>query len=188
MAHLQHITTHLTDSTVRLICKCRADSWDNFIVKITNMKTILIVCKGNICRSPLAHGLLDKKVNAAGLPWVIDSAGTGHWHIGKLPDSRSIKVADQHGLDIRYQRARQFDVEDFDKFDTIYVMDRQNMEVVSNLSRSQSDLDKVELIMSVISPTQEVVVPDPFHNGQENFERVYEVLDMVTDQIVAKAL
>ena len=152
------------------------------------MKSILIVCKGNICRSPLAHGLLDKKVDEVGLPWVIDSAGTGDWHIGKLPDSRSIKVADQHGLDIRYQRARQFSVADFDSFDKIYVMDRQNMEVVHNLSRSQSDLDKVEMIMNVISPTKEAVVPDPFHNGQENFKRVYEVLDLVTDQIIANAL
>jgi len=152
------------------------------------MKSILIVCKGNICRSPLAHGLLDKKANEAGLPWVIDSAGTGHWHIGKLPDRRSIKVADQHGLDIRYQRARQFGVTDFDNFDKIYVMDHQNMEVVQSLSRSQSDLAKVELIMNVISSTKKAVVPDPFHNGQENFERVYEVLDMVTDRIIEKAV
>lgn len=151
------------------------------------MKRILIVCKGNICRSPLAHGLLDKKVAEAELPWVIDSAGTGHWHIGKLPDERSIKVADAHNLDIRYQRARQFELTDFDSFDKIYVMDRQNLKVLQGLSRKPDDLTNVELIMNVISPDEEAIVPDPFHNGQENFQKVYQVLDKVTDQIIAQA-
>ena len=152
------------------------------------MKRVLIVCKGNICRSPLAHGLLDKKVAAVGLPWIIDSAGTGHWHIGKLPDERSIKTADAHGLDIRYQRARQFSISDFDGFDQIYVMDQQNLDVLSELARSEADMDKVDLITKVNSPEEMSCVPDPFHEGQENFERVYEVLDKVTDQIVSKAL
>ena len=136
----------------------------------------------------MAHGLLDKKVAESGLPWTIDSAGTGHWHIGKLPDPRSIKCADGHGLDITYQRARQFEVVDFDRFDQIYVMDRQNLKVLEGLSRSEDDLTKVELIMNVISPDREEIVPDPFHNGQENFEKVYEVLDKVTDQIVTNAI
>lgn len=152
------------------------------------MKRILFVCKGNICRSPLAHGLLDKKVAVAGLPWIIDSAGTGHWHVGKLPDARSIRQGLKYGLDITYQRARQFEIEDFDNFDQIYVMDRLNMKVLQSLSRSVSDMDKVQLIMDIMHPGNEVVVPDPFHNGQENFQKVYEVLDMVTDKIVADAV
>jgi len=156
--------------------------------KINMMKRVLIVCKGNICRSPLAHGLLDKKVQEVGLPWIIDSAGTGHWHIGKLPDSRSIEVADQHGLDIRYQRARQFEVSDFSAFDRIYVMDKQNLKVLQEMSTATSDMKKVELIMSVVSEDKEAIVPDPFHDGQENFQRVYEVLDDVTDRIISEAL
>ncbi len=152
------------------------------------MKKVLIVCKGNICRSPLAHGLLDKKVAMADLPWLIDSAGTGNWHIGKLPDPRSIKVADKYGLDIRYQRARQFKVSDFDHFDKIFVMDEQNYQVLANLSRSKTDLSKVELIMNTLSLGNDNIVPDPFHNGQENFEKVYHVLDQVTTAIVETAL
>lgn len=174
--------------TIRLIYESGDTSRYSFGIKITIMKRVLIVCKGNICRSPLAHGLLDKKVAEVGLPWVIDSAGTGHWHIGKLPDTRSIKCADGHGLDIRYQRARQFEVTDFDSFDKIYVMDRQNRDVLHQLSRSTNDMAKVELIMNVVSPKGDAIVPDPFHNGQEDFESVYEVLDEVTDHIIDKAL
>ncbi len=151
-------------------------------------KRILIVCKGNICRSPLAHGLLDEKVEEHNLPWTIDSAGTGHWHIGKLPDERSIKVGYENDLDITYQRARQFGVADFDLFDLIYVMDKQNYAKLKEMAPRASDLEKVDLIMNEMTPGEDQDVPDPFHNGVANFYRVYKTLDNVTDCIIEKAI
>lgn len=151
-------------------------------------KKVLIVCKGNICRSPLAHGLLDKKVAKHNLPWTIDSAGTGHWHIGKLPDERSIKVGAENDLDITYQRARQFGVEDFGLFDLIYVMDKQNYAKLSEIAPSAADMTKVMLIMNEMTPGADQDVPDPFHNGVANFYRVYKTLDEVTDRIIEKAV
>ena len=148
------------------------------------MKSILIVCKGNICRSPLAHGLLDKKAKENNLSLFIDSAGTGHWHIGKLPDHRSIDVAHQNGLDITYQRARQFQKEDFEKFDVIYVMDHQNRQKLMEITDSPVHLSKMALIMDVSNNSEMDIVPDPFHDGKENFHKVYEVLDHLTDQII----
>ena len=152
------------------------------------MKKILVVCKGNICRSPLAHGLLNKKAKEQNLPWTIDSAGTAHWHIGKLPDKRSIKVAAEHDLDITYQRGRQFQVSDFDQFDEIYVMDNYNLSMVLDLSRSEVDRAKVDLIMNQLKPGQNLNVPDPFHHGEDNFQEVYRVLDKVTDKMIEKEL
>jgi len=151
-------------------------------------KRILIVCKGNICRSPLAHGLLDKKVVEYNLPWTIDSAGTGHWHIGKLPDERSIQVGAENDLDITYQRARQFSAEDFSLFDLIYVMDKQNYAKLKEMAPRVSDMDKVDLMMNEMTPGQDQDVPDPFHNGVANFYRVYKTLDEVTDCMIEKAL
>lgn len=152
------------------------------------MKNILIVCKGNICRSPIAHGLLDKKAKENNLSLFIDSAGTGHWHVGKLPDRRSIEVAHQNGLDITYQRARQFQKEDFERFDVIYVMDHQNKKKLIEMTDCPIHLSKMELIMDVSSDSENDIVPDPFHDGKENFHQVYRVLDHVTDQIISKEL
>jgi protein-tyrosine phosphatase len=91
---------------------------------------ILMVCLGNICRSPLAHGILEHLVIQKGLNWEIDSAGTGNWHVGQQPDHRSIAVAEKYGIDISGQCCRQFEVSDFDRFDHIFVMDRNNLEDV----------------------------------------------------------
>ena len=85
---------------------------------------ILMVCLGNICRSPLAHGIMEHIVVEQGLDWQVDSAGTGDWHIGSPPDKRSIAIAKRYGLDISNQCCRQFQVEDFDRFDKIFVMER----------------------------------------------------------------
>jgi len=133
------------------------------------MKRILIVCKGNICRSPLAQGLF-------------------HWHIGKLPDSRSIDVAQANNLDITYQRARQFAIEDFDRFDIIYVMDDQNRQRLLGYARHKGDQCKINMIMNELYPNTDQDVPDPFHNGQEDFENVYTVLDEVTNRMIENAL
>lgn len=100
---------------------------------------ILMVCLGNICRSPLAHGILEHLAKENGLDWEIDSAGTGSWHIGHKPDRRSIAVAKSYGVDISSQRARQFEINDFDRYDFIFVMDENNYKDVIALAKSQEE-------------------------------------------------
>ncbi len=150
------------------------------------MNRILMVCKGNICRSPLAQDLLASKASKAHLYWLIDSAGTGNWHIGKLPDQRSIKVAESNDLDITDQRARQFSKDDFSKFDHIYVMEKENQKIVLSMAPSEKDQSKVELIMNELYPGQNLDVPDPFHDGKEQFDQVFKVLNQVTDEMIKK--
>lgn len=137
---------------------------------------ILMVCLGNICRSPLAEGIMKHKVQEAGLDWEVDSAGTGFWHVGELPDHRSIQTARQHGIDITDQRARQFRREDFDRFDKIFVMDTNNRHDVLRLSRSAADHEKVSLILDETHPGEERSVPDPYYDD-DGFEAVFQMLD-----------
>ena len=106
-----------------------------------------MVCLGNICRSPLAQGLLEAKIKSNQMNWLVDSAGTGNWHIGDPPDSRSVKIARLHGIDITQQRGRQFSVQDFDIYDLILPMDQQNMDDILYKSRSKEHEKKVKLIL-----------------------------------------
>ena len=145
---------------------------------------ILMVCLGNICRSPLAEGIMKQKVREAELDWEVDSAGTGHWHAGELPDRRSIVTAGQHGIDIRDQRARQFQVADFDHFDKIFVMDTQNLSDVLRLARSDEHRAKVELILNYTHPGQDRSVPDPYYDD-DGFEEVFQLLDQACEAFVA---
>ena len=139
------------------------------------MKTkILMVCLGNICRSPLAEGILKSKVNANNI--FVDSAGTGAWHVGELPDKRSIEIAKNHNIDITNQRARQFTKNDFKNFDVIYVMDKSNYDTVISLAETDSDKEKVKLIMDE-SNLNITNVPDPYYDNQNGFEKVYNMLD-----------
>ena len=130
---------------------------------------ILMVCLGNICRSPLAHGIMESLVKRDNLDWVIDSAGTGDLHVGQAPDERSIAVAKRHGIDIANQRAQLFQVKFFDTFDRILVMDRNNLEAVRRLARNQDDLDKIALFL----PND--IVPDPYTDSSQ-FTPVYELI------------
>src|SRR6476659_577484 len=116
---------------------------------------ILMVCLGNICRSPIAHGVMQKLVNDHGLNWKVESAGTASYHIGSQPDRRSIAVAKQHGIDISQQKARAFEKLDLETFDHIYVMDRQNYDDVISLAGNADQMNKVELLIP------ERIVPDP---------------------------
>jgi protein-tyrosine phosphatase len=136
---------------------------------------ILMVCLGNICRSPLAEGLL-----AAKLPkenFLVDSAGTGNYHIGKQPDQRSVLTAEKNGLDISYQKARQFTPRDFDDFDYIFVMDNTNYDDVISLAKNEHQKSKVQLILNELFPGENVDVPDPYYGLQNGFDMVYEMLD-----------
>lgn len=140
-----------------------------------------MVCLGNICRSPLAEGILAAKVDEN---IHVDSAGTGAWHVGSPPDPRSIEIASKYGLDISHLRGRQFSVRDFDHFDLIYVMDASNFQNVVRLARSQEDEDKVKLILNEIEEGKNQPVPDPYFGKEDGFELVYQLLDEATDRIV----
>ena len=145
---------------------------------------ILMVCLGNICRSPLAEGILQSKVDPEKV--IVDSAGTGGWHIGNQPDERSIAVGLEHGIDIRHQRCRQFTPADFDRFDRIYVMDKSNRKTVLKLAGAKGNKEKVKLLLQEATiGTDEV--PDPYYGGSDGFEKVYQMLDKACESI-AKGL
>ena len=143
-----------------------------------------MVCLGNICRSPLAEGILKHKTKNKKI--FVDSAGTASYHVGNLPDSRSIEIALKYGIDIRNQRARQFSETDFDNFDKIYVMDTHNYASILSNARNQSDRNKVDLILNEINPKSFESVPDPYYGHGDGFQKVYDMLDKACDIIVKK--
>ena len=143
-----------------------------------------MVCLGNICRSPLAEGILKSK-----LPenrFIVDSAGTANYHTGLQPDSRSIEVANNYGFDISHQRARQFVTTDFDNFDYIYVMDSSNLDNILRLSRNDNDSFKVKLILNELPHINISDVPDPYYGGNQGFKNVYHLLDKACTSIANK--
>ena len=145
---------------------------------------ILMVCLGNICRSPLAEGILKSKVSSENI--LVDSAGTAGYHIGELPDKRSIAVAMKNGIDISDQRSRQFSIADFDNFDIIYAMDESNYHNIVSLARNDQDAEKVKLILQEVSGKELSGVPDPYYGGDQGFENVYAMLDEACDLIASK--
>lgn len=146
---------------------------------------ILMVCLGNICRSPLAEGILASKLPKD--KFTVDSAGTGPWHVGHFPDERSIAIAKKNKLDISKQKGRQFTTNDFDFFDYIYVMDNSNYNDVMELSKNQEQKNKVQLILNELFPNENVDVPDPYFGMPNGFDSVYKMLDEACD-IIAKKL
>ena len=146
------------------------------------MSKILMVCLGNICRSPLAEGILKAKTNH--LDVVVDSAGTAAYHVGEKPDIRSIEIANKYGIDLTSQRARQFSVNDFDEFDKIYAMDSSNYANIISLARDEKDRDKVDVILNESNPKSFQSVPDPYYGGDNGFQDVYDMLDKACDKIV----
>lgn len=147
---------------------------------------ILMVCLGNICRSPLAEGILQSKLPRD--KFIVDSAGTGEWHIGKQPDQRSIAIAHKNGLDISHQRGRQFRTQDFKDFDYIYVMDGSNYNDVLSLAKNDEEKNKVKLILNELFPGENVDVPDPYFGLQNGFASVYDMIDQACDIIAEKLL
>ena len=148
------------------------------------MSQILMVCLGNICRSPLAEGILKAKTNH--LDVVVDSAGTAAYHVGEQPDIRSIEIANKYGIDLTSQRARQFSVNDFDKFDKIYAMDSSNYANIISLARDEKDRNKVDVILNESNPKSFQSVPDPYYGGENGFQDVYEMLEDACDIITQK--
>ncbi|CAL2074913.1 Protein-tyrosine-phosphatase [Tenacibaculum sp. 190524A02b] len=145
---------------------------------------ILMVCLGNICRSPLAEGILKSKVSSDFIQ--VDSAGTAGYHEGELPDKRSIAVAQKNGIDITDQRSRKFSLADFDTFDVIYAMDESNFHNLVSLARNDEDAGKVKMILQEIYPNENLSVPDPYYGGDKGFENVYNMLDEACEIVASK--
>ncbi len=144
---------------------------------------ILFVCLGNICRSPLADGILRHMAAERGLDWEIDSAGTGGWHAGEAPDKRAIAVAKKYGVDVSMLRARQFTRNDFAYYDKIWVMDAQNYQDVIAQSTTAADKEKVDLFLNVLHPQRNVGVQDPWYDDAL-FEPVYQQVEEACKEII----
>lgn len=145
---------------------------------------ILLVCLGNICRSPLAEGILRSKIEKAGLDISVDSAGTANYHVGEAPHKNTIKVAAENGLNIRNLKARQFSVKDFDAFDLIYVMDSSNHADVIRLTNDEIHYSKVRFFLNELNEGANENVPDPWFGGYDGFQEVYKLIDKTCDRIV----
>lgn len=147
---------------------------------------IVMVCLGNICRSPLAEGILRSKLPSPA--FTIDSAGTAHLHVGKKPDDRSVAVAKKNGLDISHQRGQQFTAAFFDEFDYVFVMDQSNYEHVVALAQTSEHKQKVQLILNELFPGENVDVPDPYYGLANGFDQVYQMLDLACDSLAERLL
>ena len=144
---------------------------------------VLMVCLGNICRSPLAEGILKHKLKQRNIQTLVDSAGTGGYHIGALPDERSIEIAKKYGIDITDQRARKLRSLDFEEFDLIFAMDTYNFQDLRKLAREE-ELEKIKLILNESHPNKNLSVSDPYYGGKDGFENVYQMLDLACDRII----
>ncbi len=146
---------------------------------------VLMVCLGNICRSPLAEGILKHKCTQRNLDWYIDSAGTGKWHLGAAPDKRSVQIAAKHGVDISGQRARSIHSADYEEFDLIFTMDTSNYRDVMRWALDKEEENKVKLIMDEVYPNEMMSVPDPYFDDN-GFQTVFDMLDKACEKIIER--
>jgi len=149
---------------------------------------ILMVCLGNICRSPMAEGLMRRKIAEAKLDWIVDSAGTANYHVGASPDHRMIETGNKFGTPIHALKGRQFNINDFDKFDMIYAMDKANFSNILSLAQTETQVAKVQLLFDEVFPKSSKEVPDPYYGTMADFESVYHLLDDLTEQIKNKLI
>jgi protein-tyrosine phosphatase len=140
---------------------------------------ILMVCLGNICRSPLAEGIMQHLVKQNGLDWEVDSAGTGNWHVGEGPDKRSTRTAREQGIDISNQVCRLFRISDFDTFDHILVMDKSNLGDILAMARNTEDKKKVSLLLG------DKIVPDPYYDDAQFFP-VFKMIEQGCKDFIEK--
>lgn len=152
------------------------------------MKKILMVCLGNICRSPMAEGLMQEKIDKYKLDAIVDSAGFEPFHKGDSPDHRAQHTMFRHNINISGQRSRLFNVHDFDKFDQIYVMDRYNFQDIKSVARNAGDLEKVDFLLNSVYPGSNKEVPDPYYSGNEGFENVFNLIDEATEMIAGNIM
>ena len=147
---------------------------------------ILMVCLGNICRSPLAEGILRHKAMQAGLDWTIKSAGTNAYHTGEPPHKFSQKVAKLNGIDICEQRARRFSAEDFDNYDKIYAMSSDVIDEMKFIAGRKFDASKVDLLMNELHPGRNMDVPDPWYGPEPGYHDVYKMIDAACEKVISK--
>ncbi|GAA4727547.1 low molecular weight protein-tyrosine-phosphatase [Flavisolibacter ginsenosidimutans] len=147
---------------------------------------ILMVCLGNICRSPLAEGILKHRAKEAGLDWVVDSAGTNGYHVGEAPHRLSQKVAKLNGIDICDQRARRFVKEDFDRYDKIYAMADDVLDEIKWIAKEKYNPAKVDLFLNELHPGKNKSVPDPWYGTEPGYHEVYKLIDETCDAIISK--
>jgi len=147
-----------------------------------------MVCLGNICRSPIAEGILRKKIETHKLHVVVDSAGTGNWHVGEQPDQRAIQIARKFGVDISTLRGRQFSEDDFEAFDKIFVMDKDNYKDVLSIAKNEKHKSKVNLLLNADQPDSNRSVPDPYYGGEEGFIKVFNMIDKACEAIIAEVM
>lgn len=145
---------------------------------------ILFVCLGNICRSPMAEGLMRKKIAEEGLDVEVDSCGTGNYHEGEAPDLRAQEEMERHGIDISDLIARPFEDMDLERFDRIYTMDGENQSRILDRARDVAETRKVDLILNILPEEHNSPVPDPYFGGGDGFRTVYDLLDRATDGIL----
>jgi protein-tyrosine phosphatase len=149
---------------------------------------ILMVCLGNICRSPLAEGIMQYKAEAAGLDWKVDSAGTGNWHIGEGPHPLSQKTALHYGINIGHQRARRFRPSDPIEFDHIFFMDDNNLRDARGIADMQWQADKASLLMDLLHPGKKMAVPDPYFGNEPDYHTVFKMISEACDVFIAQHL
>ena len=148
---------------------------------------ILMVCLGNICRSPLAEGILKHKAKAAGLNWTVESAGTNGYHTGEAPHPLSQKVAKANGVDICGQRSRRFTAEDLRRYDKIYAMAGDVIDEMRRATRGHAwPEEKVDLLLNEVYPGEDRSVPDPYYGAEEGYHLVYRQIEAACDHILQK--
>ena len=147
---------------------------------------ILMVCLGNICRSPLAEGILQYKALQAGLDWQVDSAGTNGYHVGEAPHPLSQKVARLNGIDICEQRARRFVKEDLERYDKIYAMADDVIDDIRRITKQRFDESKVELFLNELYPGKNASVPDPWYGPEPGYHEVFKLIELACDKIIEK--
>lgn len=145
---------------------------------------VLMVCLGNICRSPMAEGVLRHLAESRNRSIEIDSCGTAGYHIGASPDYRAIDTMAKHGMDISELQARQFHVQDFSDFDLILTMDSSNHEDLIDLTNSDHQANKVKMMLGYTFPNENKAVPDPYYGSDDGFEHVYELLFEACNQML----
>jgi protein-tyrosine phosphatase len=157
----------------------------NYIDYLCVMR-VLMVCLGNICRSPLAEGILQEKIKGTGLQWTVDSAGTNGYHTGEAPHHLSQKVAKLNGIDISQQRSRQFTATDIDHFDKIYAMASDVLDDIKRIAGKKYDATKVDLFLNELHANSNADVPDPWYGAEDGYHKVYELIDATCEKIITK--